>query len=100
MLILTCGFGVAVTPMMWGVLGDAMNRRANRLAPSHTFIYVDDFFDAGTFTDTIATQAIDHETIDKVLGPEGQTIKKNVHAQIAGILINFPSNREVILRAF
>ena len=34
MLMLTCGFGVAVTPM---------NRRANHLAPSHTFTYLDDF---------------------------------------------------------
>ena len=67
-----------------------MNRRANRLAPYHTFTYVDDFFGAGTFTDTISTQAIVHETIDK----EGLSVKKNVHAQIAeilGILINFPS---------
>ena len=71
-----------------------MNRRANRLAPSHTFTYVDDFFGAGTFTDTISTQATVHETIDKVLGPEGLSVKKNVHAQIAeilGILINFSS---------
>ncbi len=91
MLMLTSGFGVAVTPMMlWGCL----NRRANRLAPSHTFTYVDDFFGAGTFTDTISTQATVHETIDKVLGSEGLSVKKNVHAQIAeilGILINFSS---------
>ena len=94
-MMLTCGFGVAVTPMILGVLGDATNRLANRLAPSHTFTYVDDFFEAGTFTDTISTdEAIIHETVDKVLGPEGLSVKKNVDAQITdilGILINFLS---------
>jgi hypothetical protein len=72
-----------------------MNRLANRLAPSHTFTYVDDFFEAGTFTDTISTdEAIIYETVDKVLGPEGLSVKKNVDAQITdilGILINFLS---------
>jgi hypothetical protein len=66
----------------------------NRLAPSHTFTYVDDFFGAGTSADTISTAAIIHETVDKVLGPEGLSVKKNVDAQITdilGILINFLS---------
>ena len=94
MLMLTCGFGVAITPMVWGVVGDAMNRKVNRAAPSHTFTYVDDFFGAGTYQDTIQTQAIVHETITNVLGPEGLSIKKNVHAQTAeilGILIDLPT---------
>ena len=29
MLMLTCGFGVGVTPMIWSEVGDAMNRTAN-----------------------------------------------------------------------
>ena len=73
-----------------GVLGDAMDC----LAPSQLFTYVGDFFGAWTLTDTISTQDIVHETIDKVLRPEGLSVKKNVHAQIAeiqGIPINFPS---------
>ncbi len=92
MLMLTCGFGVAITPMIWGVLGEAMNRKVNRDAPSHTFTYVDDFFGAGTYDDTIATQTIVHDTITNVLGPEGLSVKKNVHAQTAeilGMLVDF-----------
>ena len=94
MLMLTCGFGVAITPMVWGVVGDALNRKVNGAAPSRTFTYVDDFFGAGTYEDTIQTQAIVHETITNVLGPEGLSIKKNVHAQTAeilGILIDLPT---------
>ena len=60
MIMLTCGFGVAVTPMVWAVIGDALNRKINRVAPSHTFTYVDDFFGAGTFSDTSPTQQIVH----------------------------------------
>ena len=86
MVMLTCGFGVAVTPMVWAVLGDALNRKINRTAPSRTFTYVDDFFGAGSHKDTSRTQQIVHETINDVLGPEGLSIKKNVHAQRAEIL--------------
>ena len=53
MLMLFCGFGVAVTPMIWGVIGDdALNRKINCVAPSRTFTYVDDFFGAGSRNDT------------------------------------------------
>ena len=92
MVMLTCGFVVAVTPMVWAVIGDALNRKINRIAPSRTFTYVDDFFGAGTHKDTSRTQQIVHDTINDVLGPEGLSIKKNVHAQkteILGILIDF-----------
>ena len=94
MIMLTCGFGVAVTPMVWAVIGDALNRKINRVAPSRTFTYVDDFFGAGTFSDTSRTQQIVHDTITAVLGPEGLSVKKNVHAQkaeILGIFIDFPT---------
>ena len=37
MIILTFGFGVAVTPMVWAVIGDALNRKINRAAPLRTF---------------------------------------------------------------
>ncbi len=29
MIILTCGFGHGVTPMVWSLLGDAMNIKVN-----------------------------------------------------------------------
>jgi hypothetical protein len=92
MLMLICGLGVAVTPMIWGVIGDALNRKINRIAPSHTsFTYVNDFFGAGSYEDTIQIQHIVHNnTINAVLGPEGLSVKQNVHAQtpeIIGILI-------------
>ena len=93
MLMLICGLGVAVTPMIWGVIGDALNRKINRIAPSHTsFTNVDDFFGAGSYEDTIQIQYIVHNnTINAVLGPEGLSVKQNVHAQtpeIIGILID------------
>ena len=58
MVMLTCGFGVAVTPMVWAVIDDALNRKINRIAPSHTFTYVDDFFGAGSHKDTSRTQKL------------------------------------------
>jgi hypothetical protein len=58
MVMLTCGFGVAVTPMVWTVIGDALNRKINRTAPSRTFTYVDDFFGAGSHKDTSRTQKL------------------------------------------
>ena len=33
MIMITCGFGVTVTPMAWSVVGDAMNRTVNK--PNH-----------------------------------------------------------------
>ena len=92
MLMLTCGFGVAVTPMIWSVLGDALNRYVNAHAPTHVFTYVDDFFGAGTHEDTTQSQLVVHEAITGTLGPEGLSVKKNVHSQraeILGILIDF-----------
>jgi hypothetical protein len=56
MIMLTCGFEVAVKPMIWAVIGDALNRKINRVAPSCTFTYVDDFSGAGTYNDTAQTQ--------------------------------------------
>jgi len=94
MLMLTCGFGVAITPMVWGVIGDALNRKVNESAPAYTFTYVDDFFGAGTHEDTTQTQTIVHRVITDVLGPEGLSVKKNVHAQTAeilGILVDLPT---------
>jgi hypothetical protein len=33
MIMITCGFGVTVTPMAWSVVGDALNRAVNKIAP-------------------------------------------------------------------
>ena len=85
--MLTYGFGVAVTPMIWGVIGDALNRKINRVAPSRTFTYIDDFFGAGSYNDTSRTQQIVYDTINAVLvGPDEIFVKKNVHAQRAEVL--------------
>ena len=77
MRMLACGFGVAVTPMIWAVIGDALNQKINRVAPSRTFTYVDEFFGAGTYNDTAQTQKIVHDTITNVLGPDGISVKKH-----------------------
>ena len=94
MKMFTCGFGVAVTFMIWAVIGDALNRKINRAAPSRTFTDVDDFFGAGTYSDTSQTQKIVHDTITNFLGPDVTSVQKNVHSQtteILGILINLPT---------
>ena len=92
MLMLTCGFGVAVTPMIWSVIGDAINRYVNALTLCYVFTYVDDFFGAGTIEHILHAEYIVHDAIKGVLGPDGLSEKKNVRAQraeILGILIDF-----------
>jgi hypothetical protein len=92
MIMITCGFGVTVTPMAWSVIGDAMNRTVNRTTPQPVFIFVDDFFGSGTLPETLASQQKVHETINGVLGPDGDSVKKNVLAQkaeILGILVDY-----------
>ena len=92
MIMITCGFGVTVTPMAWSVVGDAMNRTVNRLTPQPVFTFVDDFFGSGTLPETTTSQEIVHTTINGVLGPDGVSVKKNVLAQkaeILGILVDY-----------
>ena len=92
MIMITCGFGVTVTPMAWSVIGDAMNRTVNRTTPQPVFTFVDDFFGSGTLPETLASQQIVHDTINGVLGPDGVSVKKNVLAQkaeILGILVDY-----------
>ena len=92
MIMLTCGFGVTVTPMAWSVVGDAMNRIVNRTTPQRVFTYVDDFFGAGTKAEADEAQQKVHAVIRGVLGDEGLSVKKNVFAQTAeilGMLVNF-----------
>jgi hypothetical protein len=69
MLMLTCGFGVGVTPMIWSEVGDAMNRTANLRTLSKTFTYVDDFLGGGKQDHVRQAAAVVHEIIRGVLGP-------------------------------
>ena len=92
MIMLTCGFGVTVTPMAWSVIGDAMNRTVNYQAPKPVFTFVDDFFGSGTWPEAMQSQQIVHDTIRGVLGYEGLSVKKNVFSQTAeilGILVDY-----------
>jgi hypothetical protein len=92
MIMLTCGFGVTVTPMAWSVVGDAMNRTVNARTPQPVYTFVDDFFGSGTRSETEIAQQITHDTIRGVLGHEGLSVKKNVFAQVAeilGILVDY-----------
>ena len=68
--------------MIWAVKGDALNR----IALSRTFTSVDNIFGADSYNDTSKTQKIVYDTITAVLGPEGISVKKNMHAQNAEIL--------------
>ena len=86
MLMLTCGFGVGVTPMIWSEVGDAMNRTANLRTLIKTFTYVDDFLGGGRHDHARQAATIVHEIIRGVLGPNGLSEKKNVFAQTADVL--------------
>ena len=91
MIMLTCGFGVGVTPMVWSLLGDAMNRVINAVRLCIVFTFVDDYFGAGSKKDALASQELTHQTIRGVVGYEGLSVKKNVFSQTAeilGILVN------------
>jgi hypothetical protein len=48
MIMLTCGFGVGITPMVWSLVGDALNRYVQALCMCIIFTFVDDFFGAGS----------------------------------------------------
>ena len=86
MLMLTCGFGVGATPMIWSEVGDAMNRTTNLRTLIRTFTYVDDFLCGGKQDHVRQAATVVHEIISGVLGPTGLSEKKNVHAQVADIL--------------
>ena len=85
MLMLTCGFGVGVTPMMiWSEVGEAMNRTTNLRILIRTFTYVDDFMGGGKQDQVRQVATVVHEKIRGVPGPTG--LSENVHAQVADIL--------------
>jgi hypothetical protein len=93
MIMLTCGFGVGVTPMVWSLIGDALNRYVQALCLCIVFTFVDDFFGAGTYQHAIDAQSHVHKAIRDTLGFEGLSVKKNVFAQTAeilGFLVDLP----------
>ena len=96
MIMLTCGFGVGVTPMVWSMIGDALNRYVQALCVCIIFTFVDDFFGAGTWDHAIEAQEHVHRAIRGTLGYDGLSVKKNVFAQTAeilGFLVDFPNER-------
>jgi len=82
-IMLTCGFGVGVTPMVWSIVGDALNRYVQVLCACVVFTFVDDFFGAGTLQHA---QHIVHAAIRGTLGYDGLSVKKNVFSPTAEIL--------------
>ena len=93
MIMLTCGFGVGVTPMIWSMIGDALNRCVQALCVCIIFTFVDDFFGAGTWEHAMEAQSHVHRAIRGTLGYEGLSVKKNVFSQTAEILgfqVDFP----------
>ena len=76
MIMLTCGFGVGVTPMVWSLLGDAMNMKVNAAGPRCVFTFVDDFLGAGSLVDALASQTVAHTVIRAVMGFEGLSVKR------------------------
>ena len=67
MLMLTCGFGVGVTPMIWSEVGDAMNRTVNLRTRIKTLTYVDDFLGGGKQDHVRHAASAVHEIIRGVL---------------------------------
>ncbi len=53
MIMLTCGFGVGVTPMVWSLIGDTLHRYCQALCICVVFTFVDDFFSAGSLKHAI-----------------------------------------------
>ena len=78
MITLTCGFGVGVTPMVWSLIGDAMNRVINIAKLCRVFSFVDDYMGAGSKMDALASQELTHTVIRGVVDYEGLSVKKNV----------------------
>jgi hypothetical protein len=92
MLMLTCGFGVSITPMVWSTIGDALKRAINKVSPVKVNIFVDDFMGAGNHTDAAQGQITTQNIVRGVLGAEGISVKKSVLAQsadILGIMVDF-----------
>ena len=80
MLMLTCGFGVGVTPMIWSEVGDAMNRTANLRTLIKTFTYVNDSLDGGKQDRVRQAATVVHEIIRGVLGPAHGLVAKEKRA--------------------
>ena len=76
MLMLTYGFGVGVTPMIWSEVGDSMNRTANIRTGIKTFTYVDNFLGGGMQDYIRDAASVVHEIILGVLGPTGLSERK------------------------
>jgi hypothetical protein len=94
MIMLTCGFGVGITPMVWSLVGDALNRCVQALCMCIIFTIVDDFFGAGSLQHASDAQEHVHNAIKRTLGYDGLSVKKNVFAQTAEILgfhVDFPT---------
>ena len=80
MIMLTCGFGVGVTPMVWSLHGDALNRYVQALCMCVVFIFVNEFFGAGSLQHATEAQEHVHAAIRGTLGSDGLSVKKNVFA--------------------
>ena len=96
MIMLTCGFGVGVTPMVWSLVGDALNRYVQALCMCIIFTFVDEFFGAGSLQHATDAHEDVHNAIRGTLGYDGLSVKKNVSAQTAEILgfhVDFPTGR-------
>ena len=60
MIMLKCVFGVGVTPMVWSLIGDAMNRLVNLAKLCRIFTFVDDYMGAGSEEDAQTSQELSY----------------------------------------
>jgi hypothetical protein len=91
-IMITGGFGHCVTPMIWSVVGEAINRRAQLFVQCPIDIFVDDTVGAGMVSHALEAQKIVQRSTEEVLG-EGSTApdksSNGPREVIFGFLVDF-----------
>ena len=93
-IMITCGFGVAITPMAWQMFSAAILRALRAECPCPVDIYVDDVFGVGLPDHATAAVTSIHRLLNGALGPDSVALHKSVlasHAEILGFYIDLMS---------
>jgi len=91
-IMITGGFGHCVTPMIWSIVGEAINRRARQFVDCPIYIFVDDTVGAGLPSHALHAQAVVQRSTEEVLGVGSTAPDKSSHGPrevIFGFLVDF-----------
>lgn len=91
-IMITGGFGHCVTPMIWSLVGEAINRRARRFVHCPIHIFVDDTVGAGLPAHALEAQAVVQRSTEEVLGAGSTAPDKSSAGPrevIFGFLVDF-----------